>query len=80
MKMNDNNLLLGKTIRRLRKLKQLSQEDLGDLSGTGINFVSQLELGKKTVRLDKLLSVLRVLGLQFFLRRGKETISVSGDL
>ena len=78
--MNDNNLLLGKTIRRLRKLKQLSQEDLGDLSGTGINFVSQLELGKKTVRLDKLLSVLRVLGLQFFLRRGKETISVSGDL
>ena len=55
---------LGRFIRSERRLRGLTLQELGDLTGTGINFVSQMERGKPTVRLDKVLEVLQVLGLQ----------------
>jgi y4mF family transcriptional regulator len=66
---------LGETVRKEREAHGLTQSQLGDLSGTGLNFVSQLERGKRTVRLDKLLSVLQVLGLELKLCHGKRGIS-----
>lgn len=74
------NEILGQTIKAERKSHSLSQKELGELAGTGLNFVSQLERGKPTVRLDKLFSVMKVLGLEFLIGRGKNLISVSPEL
>ncbi len=41
----------------------LSQQDLADLAGVSTRFIHTLEHGKPTVRLDKVLDVLEVLGL-----------------
>ena len=54
---------LGAEVRARRKQLRLTQQRLGELAGVGVIFISQLERGKKTVRLDKLLLVLNVLGL-----------------
>lgn len=51
-------------IREERELRHLSQTDLASFAGVSLNFISQLESGKKTVRLDKLLPVLNALGLE----------------
>ncbi len=66
---------LGKAIATERKRRGLSQTELGRLSNTSINFVSQIESGKPTARIDKLLSVLHALGLEFRLQRGRAVIS-----
>jgi y4mF family transcriptional regulator len=71
---------LGATIRKERKSRGLSQQELGDLAGTGLNFVSQIERGKETVRFDKLLALLRVLGLELFVSRGTAGITVAKEL
>lgn len=68
--------IIGGSIRRERQLAKLTQQELGDLAGTGLNFISQLERGKPTVRLDKLSAVLNVLGLTLEVTRargGKKT-------
>lgn len=67
--------IIGDAIRKERKSHSLSQQELADFSGTGLNFVSQLERGKSSVRFDKLLDVMRVLGLSFSIQSGKERIS-----
>jgi len=71
---------LGATIRKERKSRGLSQQELGDLAGTGLNFVSQIERGKETVRFDKLLALLRVLGLELVVSRGTAGITVAKEL
>lgn len=50
-------------IRTERVARGLTQTELGDLSGVSINFISQLEMGKKTVRMNCVLRVLDTLGL-----------------
>ena len=71
---------LGATIRRERKSRSLTQQELGDLAGTGLNFVSQIERGKETVRFDKLVAILRVLGLKLVLSRGTDGLTVAKEL
>jgi len=66
---------LGAIIRQERKLLKLTQTQLGELSGTGLNFISQLERGKESVQFDKLLAVLSVLGLELRLVRGKNVLA-----
>jgi HTH-type transcriptional regulator/antitoxin HipB len=41
----------------------LTQKELADLAGTSVRFVHTLENAKGTLRLDKVLDVLAVLGL-----------------
>lgn len=72
--------LFGKAIRRERRKAGLTQQELGELAFTGLNFVSQLERGKETVRFDKLLAILTVLGLELHLQRGKQGITISEDV
>lgn len=55
---------LGAEVRRRRKALRLTQRELADLSSCGSDFLYDLERGKPTVRLDKLLSVLEILGLK----------------
>lgn len=53
---------VGTFVRARRKANNMSQSDLALLSGVGRRFVSDLENGKPTSRLDKVDAVLRVFG------------------
>lgn len=53
---------IGSFVRRERKRRGLTQKELADLSGVGLNFVYQLEKNKKTVQLDTTNLVLKALG------------------
>jgi y4mF family transcriptional regulator len=71
---------IAKAVRNERKARNLTQQELGELAGAGLNFVSQLERGKETVRLDKLLDVLKVLGLELVVSRRHNKLSLSQEL
>lgn len=58
---------LGAEVRRKRKLLRLTQRQLAELAACGPDFLYDLERGKPTVRLDKLVPVLGVLGLKLTL-------------
>jgi y4mF family transcriptional regulator len=64
--MNDTGRLatIGRQARDRRKALRLTQDDLADLAGCSSRFVRALEAGKTTVRMDKVLDVLDVLGLE----------------
>lgn len=55
---------LGLAIRARRKRDGLTLAEVAGLTNVGIRFLSELENGKPTVRLDKLLRVVAALGLQ----------------
>ena len=55
---------LARLVRTERKARDLTQGDFADLAGVGRRFVSDLENGKRTVRLQEVEAVLRVLGLR----------------
>lgn len=65
-KMHDHAFMegLAGTVRRRREGLGLRQVELAELAGCSTRFVHTLEAGKPTVRLDKLLDVLNVLGLR----------------
>ena len=71
---------LGTAIKKRRKALRMSQEDLALLSETCINFVCQLEKGKNTVRLDKLLDVMQSIGLELNVMNGSSQISFKEDI
>ncbi len=54
---------LAQQLRERRTALGLGQQELADLSGTSVRFIRNLEHGKTTVRVDKLLAILEVLGL-----------------
>jgi HTH-type transcriptional regulator / antitoxin HipB len=54
---------LASSVRARRKVLRLTQTELAELAGTSVRFVHTLENAKGTVRLDKVLDVLDVLGL-----------------
>lgn len=51
-------------IRAARVRHALTQADLAGLSGTGLRFISELERGKPTVALNKVMAVMAALGLR----------------
>ena len=59
-----NSQSLGAIIRAERKTQGLTQEQLAALSGVGIRFVRELELGKESCRLGLTLKVMNTLGLR----------------
>jgi y4mF family transcriptional regulator len=56
--------VLAADVRARRRALGLAQEDVADLSGASVRFIRNLEHGKTTVRLDKLMAVLEVLGME----------------
>ncbi len=62
--MSDRASDFGARIRSRRDELGLKQAELAELAGCSTRFVHTVEAGKKTVRLDKLLDVLDVLGLR----------------
>ena len=59
---------VGRFVQAERKRQGLTQLQLAGLANTGIRFVSDLENGKGTVQLQKLLVVLAALGLGLYIR------------
>ncbi len=55
---------LGKIVRRTRKDMGATQADLALTSGTGLRFIGELENGKATCQIGKVLSVMQTLGIR----------------
>ena len=68
---------LARSVRAQRKALGLTQREVSELAGCGPVFIYDLEHGEKpTLRLDKLLDVLAVLGLRLTLEPGKDRLRV----
>lgn len=52
----------GTFVRQRRRANRLTQRQLAELAGVGLRFLSELERGKATVRVDAVDQVLRVFG------------------
>ena len=59
---------LGLLIRKARERRSQSQQSFADLAGVGRRFVSELENGKATLELGKVLKVMRAAGISIFAR------------
>lgn len=59
--MDNATVLFGKRIRELRKMRGLSQEELGELIGIDQKHMSRIELGKSYPSLDRLIQISAVL-------------------
>lgn len=58
---------IGQIVRTSRKRMGVTQKDLALTSGTGLRFVIDLEKGKETCQIGKVLTVLQTLGVQIVL-------------
>lgn len=65
---------LADTVRERRAELNLTQADLAALAGCSQRFVHTVEQGKATLRIDKLLDVLEVLGLELRVGPGRGSI------
>jgi y4mF family transcriptional regulator len=54
---------IGDLVRTARKSMEATQKDLATTSGTGLRFIIELERGKSTCQLGKVLTVLYTLGI-----------------
>lgn len=63
-----SSLELGAVIREQRKRLALKQLDIAGLGNTGNRFIVDLESGKPTVQLQKVLDVMDLLGLEVVVR------------
>lgn len=63
---------LGHKVKERRRALGLRQEELAELAGVSMSFVNFVEHEKPSIQLDKLLQVLKVLGLELDVRVGKQ--------
>ncbi|MCL2627676.1 MAG: helix-turn-helix transcriptional regulator [Oscillospiraceae bacterium] len=57
---------IGSLIKKKRKELGMTQAQLADMSGNGVRFISELENGKSTMEVGKVLDTLHVLGFDLF--------------
>ena len=69
---------LGDMVRQHRKLQGATQVEFASLCGVGVRFISDLENGKPTVQMGKVLQVLNSLGLELVLKPRGWTHSALG--
>jgi y4mF family transcriptional regulator len=58
---------IGRLIRHKRREVGALQESVAGLAGVGTKFLSQLENGKETAELGKVLQVLKAMGLEVYI-------------
>lgn len=78
MNMNtDNNESIAERIKRYRKIKKISQEDLSNLSGINVSTIKKYECGLRNPKPDQLLKIASALGVSInaFLTFDINTIS-----
>lgn len=71
---------LSKAIKSRRNELGLTQQQLAEYAGCGVVFVYDIEKGKPSVRFDKLVDVLTVIGLKLQVQRGKPGLDVAREL
>jgi transcriptional regulator, y4mF family len=59
---------IGKIVKARRKERHLTQAELAMYADTGTRFISDLENGKSTIQLGKVLDVIAMLGLDMEIR------------
>jgi HTH-type transcriptional regulator / antitoxin HipB len=67
---------LAVAVRTRRKRLGVTQQALARMAGCGLVFIYNIEQGKPSLRLDKLLAVLGVLGLELTIAPGQSAIRV----
>ena len=71
---------LGDIVRQQRKRQGATQVELASLCGVGVRFISDLENGKQTIEMGKVLQVLNSLGLELAIQpRGWTHSSFTAD-
>jgi HTH-type transcriptional regulator / antitoxin HipB len=58
---------IGRLARETRKGLRVTQKELALTSGTGLRFIIELEKGKATAEIGKVLTILQTLGIQLTL-------------
>lgn len=69
MSISDPTSPIAAQLRRRRKQLNLTQQDLAELAGVSLRFIHDLENGKPTVRLERVLAVAKTLGYELRLVR-----------
>ncbi|WP_440994432.1 helix-turn-helix transcriptional regulator [Cysteiniphilum litorale] len=54
---------IGDIIRKARKAQKFTQSDLSGISGVGIRFISDIENGKETAEIGKVIHLLGAVGI-----------------
>lgn len=68
-----NSESLGKAIRERRKELNYTQSYLAEFTGLSVTFISDVERGKKTAEIEKVIQLLNILGMDILLeRRGQK--------
>lgn len=60
---------LGQIIRERRKKLKYTQNYLAEFTGLSVTFISDVERGKKTAEIGKVMQLLNTLGLDIFIER-----------
>ena len=66
-------------VRSLRKKNGLTQIEFAKRAGVGLRFLRELENGKVTIRMDKLMQVLDFLGYHLELKRNEPQHSMEHE-
>lgn len=59
---------IGQLIKQRRKSVKVTQRTLAAASGTGLKFIVELEQGKPTCQIQKIMTVLNTLGLRVIIK------------
>ena len=68
MKIN-NTKTLGETIRARRKELHYTQAYLAEFTGLSVTFISDVERGKTTAEIEKIIRLIKVLGLNLLVEK-----------
>ncbi len=68
MKIN-NTKTLGETIRARRKELHYTQAYLAEFTGLSVTFISDVERGKTTAEIEKIIRLINVLGLNLLIEK-----------
>ncbi len=70
---------LGALVRKTRKSQGLTQEKLAAVSGVGVRFIRELEKGKESCEIGKVIQVMQMLGIGVFASMRRSTSGRKGD-
>jgi y4mF family transcriptional regulator len=70
---------IGNVVRETRKRLRVTQKELALTSGTGLRFIIELEKGKETCEVGKVLTVLHTLGIKLTLTPPAQKQETTGD-
>lgn len=64
--MEDIKSVFGKNVRKYRLLKNISQENLGEISGLHRTYISAIERSTRSISLDNVQKIANALDLEFY--------------